>query len=326
MVSRPVENCAECGFDATRWNNQDTTKTVRHLADFANHAVAGADSTLLSTRPDDNTWSVAEYIDHMREVTFGIHLAMQVAIQEPGADLGEPPDQTFGAQKSVNIDDALEGLASEAALAFDFLRKLDDQAWEASVTLEGYTTSIDWFSRHIVHDAFHHLHDIATIRHRLGDTVELHGKLHQVNASDGGVPKTAVADGTIDLTGLATDTQAARQHHGRPWQALCLFSTEVIAGLQAEGHPIEAGSAGENLTLSGIDWNQLRSGLVLRIGDVAARLTLPAEPCAKNNRWFSGTTSERIDHERHPGSARWYASVLQPGSVQPGDSVSLTSH
>ena len=37
--------------------------------------------------------------------------------------------------------------------------------------------------------------------------------------------------------------------HGGPERALCLFSLERILELQAEGHPIFPGAAGENITI-----------------------------------------------------------------------------
>ena len=76
-----------------------------------------------------------------------------------------------------------------------------------------------------------------------------------------------------------------------------------------------------NITIAGIDWAALRSGLTVRIGAVEARLTLPATPCAANNRWFANGDSRRIDHDRHPGWSRWYASVQRGGAVAPGDVV-----
>ena len=52
-----------------------------------------------------------------------------------------------------------------------------------------------------------------------------------------------------------------RLHHGRPLQAVCLWSQDVIDALRDEGHPIRAGAAGENLTVSGIDWDTIRPGV-----------------------------------------------------------------
>lgn len=150
------------------------------------------------------------------------------------------------------------------------------------------------------------------------------GSVHQISVSGGGVPKLPVPSARIEVGGVAGDDQADRKHHGGPEQDLCLYSLEVIEALQAEGHPIEPGFAGENLTLRGIDWSLMRRGLELRIGtDVVAEVTWPAVPCAKNARWFAGRDYRRISEDLHPGWSRWYARVLTPGDVAVGDSVTI---
>ncbi len=90
--------------------------------------------------------------------------------------------------------------------------------------------------------------------------------IHQLNCSPGGVPKTPVADAVLTPIGLAGDQQRDRRYHGGPERALCLFSLEVIAELQAEGHPIFPGSAGENATISGLEWAALAPGSRLALG------------------------------------------------------------
>jgi MOSC domain-containing protein YiiM len=150
------------------------------------------------------------------------------------------------------------------------------------------------------------------------------GLIHQINVSDGGVPKLPVETVFVNVRGALGDRQADRRHHGRPEQALCLYSLEVIEALQAEGHPIEPGSVGENLTISGIDWSTISGGQRLRIGDsVEVQVTFPATPCGKNARWFTDRDYDRIDHDLHPGWSRWYARVVAAGPVTVGDSVEV---
>ena len=149
-----------------------------------------------------------------------------------------------------------------------------------------------------------------------------HVSVHQINTSRGGVPKLPVASARLEVGGVVGDEQADRRHHGGPDQDLCLYSLEVVERLRSEGHPIEAGAAGENLTLSGLDWSVMRPGLRLRIGaDAVAEVTRPAPPCAKNARWFSDRDYSRMSEELHPGRSRWYARVLSPGVVMAGDPV-----
>lgn len=154
------------------------------------------------------------------------------------------------------------------------------------------------------------------------------GALAHVNVSDGGVPKRALDAARIDATGVVGDAQRARQHHGRPSQALSLWSTERIEALQSEGHPITPGAAGENLTVSDLDWSLVRPGVRLVIGSdparaVVAEVTWWAEPCRTIAGCFSDRRYSRIAASRHPGWSRAYAAVLRGGEVRVGDRVML---
>ncbi|MGH8951818.1 MAG: MOSC domain-containing protein [Acidimicrobiia bacterium] len=148
--------------------------------------------------------------------------------------------------------------------------------------------------------------------------------LHQINVSQGGVPKLPVDNALIDEGGVVGDRQADRVHHGRPEQALCLYSLEVIEELRREGHPIAPGSAGENLTLAGLDWAALGPDARLRIGSgVEIEVTWFTTPCDKNAGWFLDGKFSRMSNSLHPGSSRLYARVLRGGSVKTGDEVEL---
>ena len=138
---------------------------------------------------------------------------------------------------------------------------------------------------------------------------------------DGGVPKHAVAAVRVDAGGIVGDRQKTRKHHGRVWQALCVWSAEVVDGLAAEGHPVFPGACGENILVKGIDWAAVRPGARLRLGGVLAEITLPTIPCKQIRPYFAGATIRRIDHDRYPGSSRWYASVVEPGPISAGDVV-----
>lgn len=150
------------------------------------------------------------------------------------------------------------------------------------------------------------------------ETSSTTGKVVGIHASSGGVPKLAVSHGVIDYDGLQGDHQDDRTHHGRPWQALCIWSDEVILQHIDAGHPINRGSAGENITLSGLDWSKLRPGATLEIGSGRAQITTYAVPCKKNARWFADGDYQKLSHERGPVS-RVYCLVTQPGEVKLDD-------
>lgn len=202
-----------------------------------------------------------------------------------------------------------------------------DSWWEQLLTRGG----ADLVDQHAVHDAADPVHNAvhgvrtaSRILHKNGvPPTAGSGLVDHLFASDGGVPKRPVDQARVGTHGLEHDRQADRKVHGRPWQALCLWSVEVIDRLAAEGHPIFPGRAGENITVSGIDWAELRAGVRLGIGDVLVETSLWATPCNKNARWFLGRDFDRMHHRREPGVSRIYAWVLEPGTVRPGDSVAI---
>jgi len=148
------------------------------------------------------------------------------------------------------------------------------------------------------------------------------GSVVQLNVSQGGVPKSPRPSIEVSWSGVVGDRQATRQHHGRPWQALCLWSTEVIDALRGDGHPIAPGLAGENVTITGLPWHEVRAGVRLRLGDVLCEVSAYSLPCKQNRSWFRDGDFEAMHHARGPVS-RVYATVLEPGMITVGDAAVL---
>lgn len=188
--------------------------------------------------------------------------------------------------------------------------------------LRPYGDVIDTLPRQVVdvdavHRGWHAIAIAGRVKHAAGHGATTHsGRLEQVNASSGGVPKRPLPAGRISRAGLIGDRQETRKHHGRPWQSLCLWTAEQIDALAADGHPIGYGSAGENLTLRGLTWSEVTAGTRLRIGTALVEITAEAIPCRKNGRWFTDGRFSRLKAD-----GRRYARVLEEGDVAPGDLV-----
>ena len=144
------------------------------------------------------------------------------------------------------------------------------------------------------------------------------GRLESINVSDGGVPKNSVSRCRIGVDGLEGDCQRDLRHHGGPDRAVCLYSFERIRSLQDEGHPIAAGTIGENVTLSGVDWDLMVPGARVELGDVRLELTGYASPCETIAGSFSKGQFVRVSQKLHPGWSRVYARVLIEGDVEVG--------
>jgi MOSC domain-containing protein YiiM len=145
--------------------------------------------------------------------------------------------------------------------------------------------------------------------------------LVSINISNGGVPKRPLPSCAVTANGLRGDRQRDLEYHGGPMRAVCLYSLDLIEALQAEGHPIGAGTIGENFTLKGISWADMVPGAHFDVGDVQIELTDYAAPCNNIAASFRDRRTGRVSQKAHPGWSRLYARVLKEGTVRIGDRV-----
>jgi MOSC domain-containing protein YiiM len=148
------------------------------------------------------------------------------------------------------------------------------------------------------------------------------GRIVQINVSAGGAPKRPVARARVTREGLEGDAHRHTERHGGPDRALCLFSMEQIEALRAEGHPVEPGALGENLTLGGLEWAEIQPDHFFRLGEeVLIQITRFTSPCVNVRAAFLDGVYARVSQQRHPGWSRVYARVLVPGDITTGDPV-----
>lgn len=157
------------------------------------------------------------------------------------------------------------------------------------------------------------------------------GAIIQVNLSAGGLPKRPVAGGFIGSLGVEGDRQAHPEIHGGPRKAVLLIAAETVETLAARGYRVAFGSLGENLTTRGLPLRELRIGDRLRAGAALLEITQPRGPCAQLDIYGPSIKTEIYDprvQARDSSSPRWgmsgfYASVLEPGAVRPGDIIAV---
>lgn len=321
----PIENCDECGFGWDRYTDEQAVGVYLVTGGLFRGVLDGVDLDLANTRPVADSWSILEYVDHVRTAMWMWRFVVDAAVGEPGIDLrtsgARPMDPEV--KRFDDVESTVAAMEAESAALFTVLLGLDPEQWDCTSLVNLGVVDQRWVARHALHEILHHLHDVGRIRARLGDGVPTQtGSVAQLNLGGGGVPKEPVGEAEVTVAGMTGDHQNDRVHHGRGFQALCLYSKDVIEALKAEGHPIYPGAAGENITVEGIDWASLRPGAVILIGDdMKIELSSYATPCAKNAQWFIDREFRRMLHDTHPGWSRVYATVLTPGRVQTGDQV-----
>lgn len=137
------------------------------------------------------------------------------------------------------------------------------------------------------------------------------------------MPKRAVPACDVTVNGLYGDAQRDLRFHGGPDRAVTLFSLEKIEELQGEGHPIEVGTIGENLTLAEVDWAAFVPGRRVRVGEVLLELTKYASPCANIGPSFRERDFSRVAQKVNAGWSRLCARVIESGHLRVGDPVEV---
>jgi MOSC domain-containing protein YiiM len=129
-------------------------------------------------------------------------------------------------------------------------------------------------------------------------------------------------EGIGGASGLAGDRIADRRHHGGDQQAAYAYAREDLDAWSEElGRPLPPGSFGENLTIAGLDVTGARLGEQWRVGGVLLQLTSPRIPCGTFATWLGERRWQRRFTER--GAPGAYLRVLEPGSLQAGDAVTV---
>ena len=134
----------------------------------------------------------------------------------------------------------------------------------------------------------------------------------------------------VGRLGLAGDEQADPSVHGGLDKAIYAWPGEHYAWWQAQrrahgvslfDEALPAGFAGENLTLQGLDEQQVWVGDELHFPDCVLRVTQPREPCFKFNAVMGYAQAAR--DMVTSGRSGWYLAVQQPGTLEAGQPFEL---
>ena len=317
------QRCTICGFRSADYDDQDAITSQHLMPAILRAAVEELPPLLASKRSADSAGSIE---DHLVEVAVTVtqrrkEMALVVGTAPPddAADDHAEPHGVAGALASLDHEFSAVERLLKSMRPNRRLQLIGEPEAAAQVAPE-QAASATTIARQALHDGFHALAKIGRLRHALGAGAEPSvGYVTQFSTSAGGVPKTACEVAEVTERGISGDVQSDRRHHGRPLQAVCLWSEDVLAALRTEGHPIHAGAAGENLTVGGVEWSELRPGSAIEVSGIPMLITAHAVPCAKNAQWFSDRDFSRIRHELHPGWSRLYALPLAAGTIRQGD-------
>ena len=152
------------------------------------------------------------------------------------------------------------------------------------------------------------------------------GPVERFTAGDGrpmtsGIRKRALSQGVLAAGGFVGDESTEADHH-TPDRSIHIFPDEhygVVAERLALTLPRPA--FGENLTISGALEGEVFVGDCYRIGSATICVTQPTERCKAIGRSLGAPRILKILHDLE--ACGFYARVVEPGHVQPGDRFEL---
>jgi MOSC domain-containing protein YiiM len=121
----------------------------------------------------------------------------------------------------------------------------------------------------------------------------------------------------VTLHGLSGD-KVAQPYHGGPGAAICVHLNDHYSFWNTQYNMnLQAGSVGENVTLSDICEDHVCVGDKVRLGSAVVQVSGPRVPCANLARRIgrSGWVKLTIQENR----TGFYLRVLEPGAFQAGD-------
>jgi MOSC domain-containing protein YiiM len=129
----------------------------------------------------------------------------------------------------------------------------------------------------------------------------------------------------LGVEGFAGDQHADLRVHGGPEKAVHLYPSNHYAKLAAkfaDAAPLLVpGSMGENIATADLDEHDVRLGDVWQLGKALIQVCQPRNPCWKiDERFVADGMAAFIDQHLLTG---WYWRVLQPGVVNPNDTLQL---
>jgi MOSC domain-containing protein YiiM len=118
------------------------------------------------------------------------------------------------------------------------------------------------------------------------------------------------------------DQQADLNFHGGPDKAVCVYSHDHYSFWESVlDTKLEVGAFGENLTVKGINEEDIFIGDVFELGEAVVQVTQPRQPCFKLATKLNQPKLPLM--VQHTGYTGFYFRVLQEGYVSSEDSLKL---
>ncbi len=154
--------CPECGFDVRTFERSAIGSMIRLNARAWARALA--ESANLGRRPSEDMWSPLEYACHVRDVFALYDQRLELILTQddptfPNWDQDATAiEERYAEQDPAAVATEIEDRAEELAASFD---RVSGAMWDRrGHRSDGASFTVETFARYLIHDPFHHLHDI----------------------------------------------------------------------------------------------------------------------------------------------------------------------
>ena len=144
-----------------------------------------------------------------------------------------------------------------------------------------------------------------------------------------GIPKRPVPELTIVPDGVEGDFNRWRTEKAAsdPAQAILLLEVEILEALCIEGWPVRPGDLGENVGIAGLPRGALGPGTSVELGGAVLEVSKACDPCiVLYGLPYVGADRGPAFVRTMKGRRGWFARVVRPALIRPGDPVAVTAH
>ncbi len=160
--------CEACDFDYASVSVESAASIIGTVPEHARVATGGVPDELLRARPSPETWSIVEYLCHVRDVyaTYTIRLFRTRTEAVPALEpmLNDLRVTRFR-YNELDVDAMHAELRCNVSGFLDEIARVVD--WDRVATrLPGEVRTARWLVRQAAHEGVHHLGDVENIRAR----------------------------------------------------------------------------------------------------------------------------------------------------------------
>lgn len=164
--------CQECGYDGRTMSNSDVQAALSALAPEITALVRSGGDDAIRAQPAPGTWSVIEYVGHLRDLMAFHRFVIERALAEdtPMINTVDPDEFVAAADlRNADRDELLGQFERRVTRLVEFLGTIADADLDRPVLFERQPPAapdrhdVRLVSRSAVHEAVHHRDDIARL-------------------------------------------------------------------------------------------------------------------------------------------------------------------